>query len=506
MTLPPPERSSRDVERRLADILLAEADTVVPSGEGLTRIRERIDRRRNRLRWLRPTLAVSTAAALGVGGVLALNLTHGTTDTLRSDHQRPAIGGPSPTSVPSLPSSPSASPSPAPTPAGRPAVALPPYPAWPFTSIRQVRAWQAQGGPAHQPQLLDPGTTATAFADFLAVPGLRVLDVADEPGGGGKAVTLGRQMADGAVHGVTVVHVARYGAGAGTPWVVTRAGAYHLKITSPGLAAALSSPVSVAAEVDGVHHSIGFALWRRTQATALAGPTYAMGGAAAGPRTTLSYTLPKAAAGMVVASEQSAAGDGILALAMVPVRLSAASGAPGGPVARPAKNGDVDGDGQEDQAAIEPGTSGGSTLVVGLSAGGEQRISLATDASAKPRIIGIEDADRDGYGEIFVVVGHGAATELTEVVRLVDGGLRLVTQSGSPLRLVSGGSATHLDSWGCTAGSLFTWSGRSADGVNYPGTQSTLRFSGSTVTTVSTKDVTVDATHPAPSGCGLLQY
>jgi hypothetical protein len=60
---------------RLRDALRAEADTVVPRGDGLMRIREAVAGRRSRMWWRAPSTALAAAAVVGiaVGGAFVLN-------------------------------------------------------------------------------------------------------------------------------------------------------------------------------------------------------------------------------------------------------------------------------------------------------------------------------------------------------------------------------------------------------------------------------------------------
>ena len=57
-------------ENDLRALLREEADTIIPAGDGLTKIQSRVQRRRNRLRWMRPAIAVTAASALIVAGAV----------------------------------------------------------------------------------------------------------------------------------------------------------------------------------------------------------------------------------------------------------------------------------------------------------------------------------------------------------------------------------------------------------------------------------------------------
>ena len=57
-------------ENDLHALLREEAETIIPAGDGLAKIQRRVERRRNRLRWMRPALAVTAAGALIVAGAV----------------------------------------------------------------------------------------------------------------------------------------------------------------------------------------------------------------------------------------------------------------------------------------------------------------------------------------------------------------------------------------------------------------------------------------------------
>ncbi len=300
-------------EDRLRQVLLAEAQTVVPAGDGLTQIRAKVARRRARLRWLRPGLAVATAAALGGAAFFAFALNEPGIRTLEQDAPF-ATSSPAPAT---------------PTPGrseGPPPVTGTVYPIWPFTSRAEAAAWQ-RAGSGSAAWHLDPALTALAFLRYLQAPEVDTV-MATGPEmtsvGAGTSVTMGRRMANGMLRPVTVVHMVRLGTGSTAPYVVTRAaGAYTLKITSPGLAAPVRSPLAIRGTVDGVHQSIRVELRTPARSAPISVPATAMGSGTTGWSTTLSFPAPASGIGTLVARTDSDAGDGAVQIFASPVLLGA---------------------------------------------------------------------------------------------------------------------------------------------------------------------------------------
>ncbi|MGI8697658.1 MAG: Gmad2 immunoglobulin-like domain-containing protein [Mycobacteriales bacterium] len=319
--------SNDQFEDRLRQVLLAEAQTVTPAGDGLSQIRAKVARR-DRLRWLRPGLAVATVAGLAGVAVFAASLTDSTSRTLKQDRQ-PATQPPSsnpPASTPPALGSPSPAPatdntSP-PQPAGRAA-----YTIWPFTSLADAQAWQRSGtGSWHR----DAAQTALRFMGFLQAAEVdRVL--ADQPEttsiGTGRKVTLGRKLADGTVAAVTVVHLVRLGSGSSAPYAVTVAGAYRLAITAPEIAAPVRSPLAVEGTITGVDESVRVELRTLGRAAPISAPAAAMGGTGTPWQTSVSFPAPPSGTATLVARTDSAAGDGVVQIAARPVLFGAAPAA-----------------------------------------------------------------------------------------------------------------------------------------------------------------------------------
>jgi hypothetical protein len=97
--------------------------------------------------------------------------------------------------------------------------------------------------------------------------------------------------------------------------------------------------------------------------------------------------------------------------AAAPTTKPTPSAVPTRPVKVPAAEGDVDGDGKRDQVTVGAAPIGegiwGVTLK--LSAVGTRKGQLHAE-SERPRLVGIVDADGDGFGEVFMSIAQGAST------------------------------------------------------------------------------------------------
>jgi hypothetical protein len=173
-----------------------------------------------------------------------------------------------------------------------------------------------------------------------------------------------------------------------------------------------------------------------------------------------------------------------------------------GTVPAPAADDDVDGDGRPDGVSLPAA----GTLRIRYATGATD--TVAFDAMAgEGRLSGIADADNDGRGEVFVHVGAGAYTDQTSVFRYVDGRLRLVTLDGKQMWLVSGASVRHGTSWACRPPHtpIVVWAGESDDGIAYHGTLDSYRFSGATLTRISSRPLTAADLKAPPRHCGQIR-
>lgn len=144
----------RELEALLRRALHEHAENVVPTGDGLTKIRQRAANRRRRLVWLRPSMAVAAAAVAAVAAIAIPTAIHrmDNGDSGTQAGSRPsahsAISGGSSTSA-------KRSPTPHPTPlAERPLT--PAAMSWPYSS----KAVAARSG---DPSLTNPEQLAKTF-------------------------------------------------------------------------------------------------------------------------------------------------------------------------------------------------------------------------------------------------------------------------------------------------------------------------------------------------------
>jgi hypothetical protein len=177
------------------------------------------------------------------------------------------------------------------------------------------------------------------------------------------------------------------------------------------------------------------------------------------------------------------------------------------PLARPGRDGDVDGDGRADVVTV----TGTTVVVAGTKVG---VMTMRTPGLSRP-LATVTDIDDDGFGEILLAgMGDGAMTPYTvlrftgtvlEAVRGLPGAGTLpvgVTQrEAHGFRCVSGG--------GSTGGGITVFDATSSDGHSYAVRQTFFKMAGSTLTSVATTNTTVqdtDGGFPAPfvADCGPL--
>jgi hypothetical protein len=273
-----------------------EADTVVPAGDGLSRIQQRVSARRARQRWLRPTMALGSAAAVAVVAVGAYAAVHNSgTDKL----QTPPI-----TTQPST-EPPSVNPSPSPTPPPA-AQAFPKRGIFPFVSAKDERAWEQQAAASSADWHGDPQQVATNWmSNVLQVGSLHVTREVSRPTK--VDVVLGRDQADASSTrsiDVTTVHLVKYG----KAWIVTGAsdGRGQLRIGAPAAGSKLASPVTVSGPGYGVDEAAHVMVRdATTPATYGDGRTGSFG--VQGWSANVSFSAPTSPIGVILVVETSSA-------------------------------------------------------------------------------------------------------------------------------------------------------------------------------------------------------
>lgn len=128
-------------------------------------------------------------------------------------------------------------------------------PMFPFGSPTEAADWQQSGGATRQPDRLDAGKTALAFAQFLGYTDIdRVVSVANDAKGA--HVSVGYDSEGSRLGTAAVVHLIRYGAGTTAPWEVVGTDDTDFTIDTPRYGATVSSPFAVGGVITGIDESI----------------------------------------------------------------------------------------------------------------------------------------------------------------------------------------------------------------------------------------------------------
>lgn len=287
---------NESLEALLRDALTDEAEGVLPAGDGLSRIQQRIGARQSRLRWLRPTVAVgsaATVAAITFGAYVALS------DTNNDKVQiGPNVGSETPsTSAPAVPT----------TNTEFPELAI-----FPFTSAAAEQQWEtdlADGGSNWQTQPVDVATRWVA--DFLDAPSVdRVLSQTPVDGGDAVDVTLGRVIEGENPNAVPVtkVHLVQFG----KAWIVTDASdpMGYLTVSTPEPGAAISSPVDVTGPAFGVDEGLKVEVRDATSSTSYGDANTSFGGGSGNWSVSVHFQDPTGIVGALVATDISNADGG----------------------------------------------------------------------------------------------------------------------------------------------------------------------------------------------------
>ena len=258
-------------EDRLRELLRAEAATLVPAGDGLARIRDRVARRRRARFWLLPSTALATAGAAAAFFLFAHD------DPSHKQTLQPAS--------PSATAEPTTEPTAAPTavPADDGGMPLDQAAIWPFTSQAQASAWVGDHGTLPWAENgLDVGRHFVT--DFLKLTGVDVSQPCVSCG------VLSLKVDGKEIGTVAMVRVgAGFATGHGTQvYTVVNVSGTDLTITTPKSGAALTSPTQVSGRITGADENVQLRLISSTSTQlATAG---APAGSAVPWQATLSWT------------------------------------------------------------------------------------------------------------------------------------------------------------------------------------------------------------------------
>lgn len=302
-------------EDRLRQLLQAEQDDVVPAGDGMSRIAQRIAQRRSWRSRLGPAIAIAGVVAIAAVAAVTVSLTDDSAldqavQPNASERPQPSgcSGGLCPEPRPSATLSATGV-----TTSGNGT------PVWPFTTDAQAADWQAK--PGSRTWAGDPVAVTQHFLDdYLKLPGkaVRRLD------GSSDVAVIEVSAGD---RPVSQVRLERLGRDTRGPWSVTGATSDDLTISDPKPAVEVSSPLEVVGSVSGYDQSVHVQLLATGE---LAGG-YAPAGAELPWRQPLRWTRSDWSVAALVGSTYDGKGD-LFAVAVTPVRRSGGQ-VPGLPVA-----------------------------------------------------------------------------------------------------------------------------------------------------------------------------
>lgn len=130
-------------------------------------------------------------------------------------------------------------------------------PLWPFASLADAEAWQAEANPGgHQPWHLDAAYIALAFTrQYL---GFTEIDrvIATSVQGSEAWVSVGYRNPNGKNAVAAVLHLARIGSGSDRPWEVVGSRDSTLSIVRPVYGAKVSDQFTVGGRITGVDENI----------------------------------------------------------------------------------------------------------------------------------------------------------------------------------------------------------------------------------------------------------
>lgn len=316
-------------EEQLRALLQHAAEDVVPRGDGLAVIRERIAARRSWRRFLVPVAALAGVIGVAAAGAFTVHLTSDSALDSRPATSAPSVvptAAPQPTAAPSGTACQGAGadalcPTPDPTPplpTGT-TTSAPGTPTWPFTTDAEALDWQRN--PAARPWAGDAAAVSRHLLSDLL--GLGVVTTSPVQRAGGEArvtVSVGSRV----VGTVVLVQVGRDGV---LPWSVINVRTPSITTDAPQPGDVVTTPLTVSGTTTDYHQSIRVRLVTASGATLTDRPV--MAGPEQPWQVRISWTNVTWTAGMIVSSTRSDKDGSLSAIALVPVRrTSLASGGP----------------------------------------------------------------------------------------------------------------------------------------------------------------------------------
>jgi hypothetical protein len=230
-------------EDRLRQILQTEADDVVPAGDGLRQIEQRLADRRSLRSKLVPALAI--AGVVAIAGAAAITVSVTDDGSLQHSKKPPAISPEPSACAGGLCTEPIPSPSMSTSDVTTSSSGLP---VWPFTTDAQAAAWERT--PGSRTWAADPVQVVThLMSDYLKLPGQATRRVDSDPDAAIVEVSAAGRP-------VSQVRLVKVGRDANGPWSVTGASSDNLSVTQPNDGDEVSSPLAVAGRVSGVDQSV----------------------------------------------------------------------------------------------------------------------------------------------------------------------------------------------------------------------------------------------------------
>jgi hypothetical protein len=302
-------------EDRLRQILLAEAEELIPAGDGLRRIEQRLADRRTLRSRLVPAVAIAAIVLVAGAAAVTVSLTDDGALLPPGRHTTPApttcTGGlcEEPKPSPSLPTT-------AVTTSGDG------VPVWPFTTDLQAAHWAANK--SSRPWASDPvAVTQHLMDDYLKLPGRATRRSDNDPDIAVVVVTAGGRT----VSQVRLERVGGDGPDDPGPWSVTGATSPSITVTQPHDGDDVRSPINVAGTASDPDTSVHL----RLMADTMLGEGFQMAGRELPWTHSLPWTGSNWTVAALVANTFNGKGD-LSAVTITPVRRSGGS-TPGLPVA-----------------------------------------------------------------------------------------------------------------------------------------------------------------------------